>query len=161
MIDANFTPGPYTLGKLGHELRAHALEATRWLPHLRLPAGEGLEWGTRLAVQLRLAKLLGCPVCLKLFPPLGPRAGLTDDAVGAALQGEGPALSPEAAAAVAWIEAVIVGDGTAPAEVPAAAAALTPAQRNHLLAQARLEIVIHSVGLMFLPHRVVERAFRG
>ncbi len=161
MTDYRWSPGPYTLAKLGRELLNHVPELAQWGPNLKPPAHAGLEWSTRLAVQLRLAKLLGCPVCLGLFPGLGPRAGLTSGQVQDALAGDLRALPPEAAGAVAWTEAVIVGGGTTPLEVPEAAMVLQASQRDHLLATTRLEIVIHSIGLMFLPHSMIERAFGG
>ena len=161
MVDATWAPGPYTLAKLGRDVLAHLPEVAEWGPHLRSPKHDGLEWSTRLAVQLRLAKLLGCPVCLKLFPPLGARAGLAADQVQDVLAGDLRSLPPEAAGAAAWVEAIIVGGGTAPLEMPEAALALRASQRDHLLATTRLEIVIHSIGLMFLPHSVIERAFYG
>jgi len=159
MTDAPWSPGPYTLAKLGRDLLTHVPELPDWGPHLRPPKDDGLQWSTRLAVQLRLARLLGCPVCVGLFPGLGPRAGLTSDQVQAALAGDLQPLPPEAGGAVSWAEAIIVGGGTAPLEVPEAALVLRASQRDHLLATTRLEIVIHSVGLMFLPHRMIERAF--
>jgi alkylhydroperoxidase family enzyme len=161
MATFRWSPGPYTIAKLGREMLTHLPELAQWGPHLRPPKDDGLEWSTRLAVQLRLARLLGCPVCLKLFPGLGPRAGLTDDQVKDALAGDLHDLPPEAAGAVAWMEAVLAGGGTAPVEVPEAALVLRASQRDHLLATTRLEIVIHSIGLMFLPHSMIERAFAG
>ena len=159
MADINWSPGPYTIAKLGREILAHVPEVGQWGPHLLLPKDDGLEWGTRLAVQLRLAKLFGCPVCLKLFPGLGPRAGFTSGQVDDALAGRLAALPPEAAGAVAWTEAVLGGGGTSPDAVPEPALVLRASQRDHLLATTRLEIVIHSIGLMFLPHSMIERAF--
>jgi len=159
MADVRWSPGPYTIAKLGRDLLTHLPELGQWGPHLRPPKDDGLEWSTRLAVQLRLAKLLGCPVCLGIFPGLGPRAGLTADQVSDVLAGDLGTLPAEAAGAVAWVEAIIVGDGTAPLEVPEAALVLHASQRDHLLATTRLEIVIHSIGLVFLPHSMIERAF--
>jgi hypothetical protein len=161
MDDPRFSPGPYTLANLGREVLAHLPEIAEWGPHLRPPQHDGLEWSTRLAVQLRLARLLGCPVCLRLFPPLGPRAGLARDQVEGVLAGDLRTLPAEAAGAVAWVESIIVSGGTAPLELPEAALVLRATQRDHLLATTRLEIVIHSIGLMFLPHSLIERAFYG
>jgi hypothetical protein len=159
MSDVLWSPGPYTIAKLGRDILAHVPEVGQWGPHLLPPKDDGLEWSTRLAVQLRLAKLLGCPVCVKLFPGLGPRAGLSSGQVEDALTGNLAMLPAEAAGAVAWTEAVLVAGGTAPIEVPEPALVLRASQRDHLLATTRLEIVIHSIGLMFLPHKMIERAF--
>jgi len=161
MHDATWNPGPYTLGKLRHELDTQLHGLIRWAPHLRPPRGEALEWSSRLAVQLRQAKLLGCPLCLKLFPPLGPRAGLSAREVDGILAGDLTGLPVEAAAAVSWVEALIRAGGEAPDEIPEAALALTAGQREHLAALVRLEILVHSVGLFFLPHSMIERAFHG
>jgi len=159
MADTQWSPGPYTIAKLGRDLLAHVPEVGQWAPHLRLPRDDGLAWSTRLAVQLRSSKLLGCPVCLKLFPGLGPRAGLSSVQVDDALAGRLAGLPPEAAGAVAWSEAVLIAGGAAPDVVPEPALELRASQRDHLLALTRLEIVIHSIGLMFLPHSMIERAF--
>ncbi len=161
MSDPSWSPGPYTIAKLGRDILAHLPELGQWGPHLRPPKDDGLEWSTRLAVQLRLARLLGCPVCVNLFPGLGPRAGLSSSQVDDALAGRLESLPPTAAGATAGVEAIIVGGGTAPLEMPEAAMALQARQRDHLLATTRLEIVIHSIGLMFLPHSMIERAFGG
>jgi hypothetical protein len=161
MVDVPWSPGPYTLAKLGRDMLAHLPEVAEWGPHLRSPKHDGLEWSTRLAAQLRLARLLGCPVCLKLFPPLGPRAGLARDQVEDVLNGDLRTLPAEAAGATAWVEAVLRSGGTAPLEVPEAALVLRASQRDHLLATTRLEILVHSIGLMFLPHSLIERAFYG
>jgi hypothetical protein len=161
MVDPRFSPGPYTLANLGREVLAHLPEIADWGPRLRPAREDGLAWSTRLAVQLRLARLLGCPVCLKLFPALGPRAGLDRDQVDGALAGDLRTLAAEAAGAVSWVESIIVSGGTVPLELPEPALALRASQRDHLLATTRLEIVIHSIGLMFLPHAMIERAFYG
>jgi hypothetical protein len=161
MDDAPWNPGRYTLGKLRQELDAHLPEVARWVPHLRPPRGERLEWSSRLAAQLRQAKLLGCPVCLKVFPPLGPRAGLSSREIDGILAGDLTGLPVEAAGAAAWVEALIRADGREPAEIPEAAQVLTAGQREHLAAMVRLELLVHSVGLFFLPHSLIEQALRG
>jgi alkylhydroperoxidase family enzyme len=157
-----WSPGRYTLQKLRRELSTHLPVLARELPRLLadLP-GVGLGLETRLAFQLRMARLFGCPVCLEIFPRLGVRAGLDARAVQAALDGQLDGLPAEAAGAVAWAEAVITGGGGKPELVPGAAMALSGGQRDHLLYLARVEQVVHATGLMLLPHRMIERALGG
>ncbi len=151
---------PYTLKKLGYELSSKLPEIIRGAP--RLISGfigqERLTLQTRLAVQLRLAKLLGCPVCLNLFPRLGAKAGLDEAAVQSAIFGSPEGLEEEALASITWIEAILRANGETPEVVPATAMALSSSQRAHLLKWSQLEIIIHSLGLFFLPHRLIEKA---
>jgi alkylhydroperoxidase family enzyme len=162
MSEHDLHPGPYTLGNLAQAMMTHAPVVLRGVPQLLAGFREpnALRPATRMAVQLRLARLLGCPVCRALFPGLGRRAGLSGDAVRAALEGELAALPSEAAAAVAWIDGVVRLGGYAP-EVTEATGTLSDVQRDHLVIMARLDIVIHSVGLMFLPHSMIEHACAG
>ena len=155
-------PGPYTLGKLLGEVATQLPELLRSGGHLvtGLTGPHRLPGSSRMAVQLRMARILGCPVCAKLFPPLGSRAGLSPEAVQSALAGAPDALTPEQYGAVVWAGDILQADGTAPFEVPEPALALTAPQRDHLLFMMRLELVVHSTGLMFLPHGMVERATR-
>lgn len=159
MDDALPTPPRYTLRHWASELRAQ-------VPRLLLTAGDlgaarlgpdRIEAATRVAVSLRLSRLLGCPVCRALFPKLAPRAGLSPFAVLGALEDSPSALPPQAAAAVAWTDAIVAGRGE-PAGVPDAASSLSEEQRAHLLAFVRLELVVHATGLFFLPHAWVTRA---
>ena len=160
MLDHGTQPGPYTLVNLGQAMAAHAPDVLRGLPLLvaGFKGTNSLRADTRIAVQLRLSKLLGCPVCRALFPGIGRRAGLTDTFMDAALRGDGSALTGEPAAALAWMEEV-VRTGGHPAAPVAPATELTAAQRDHLLILTRLDIIVHSVGLMFLPHSMVARAW--
>jgi alkylhydroperoxidase family enzyme len=153
-------PGPYTLSNLSQEL-------TLQLPQLvkgalgqlsRLVGSDRLPLDTRLAVQLRAAKLLGCPVCLEIFPRTALLAGMSEVSIRSAIEGRPDGLSASAFAAVSWIEAVIVAGGEAPEIAPSAATELTATQRKHLVYIARLERLVHSAGLLFLPHRLIERA---
>ncbi len=157
---AVYEPGPYTLSHLGQALLAHAPAVLRGVP--QLIAGfrndRRLDGATRIAVQLRLATLLGCPVCRGLFPALARRAGVSEAGVQAALHGDGAALPAQTAAALAWVEAIVRAGGDPPAPVEAAAALSGP-QRDHLVVLTRLDLIIHSVGLMFLPRSMIEQAF--
>ncbi len=102
MIDPGINePGPYTLSHLGQALLAHAPALLHGVPQLIAGfRGDGrLDGATRIAVQLRLAKLLGCPVCRALFPALARRAGVSEAGVQAALHGDGAALPAQTAAA--------------------------------------------------------------
>lgn len=157
MAGSTHDPGPYTLGRFGRQLRRRGPELLRGLP--RLVAGVGsLGLDTRLAVQLRLARLVGCPVCLGVFPRLGDKAGLSEAQVADLAAGRKTDLPPEAAGAVAWVEELVLADGTPPEVVPAAAMALSQAQRDHLVGITQLELLVHSAGLMVLPHSLIRRA---
>ena len=153
-------PGRYTLLHLGHELAAQGPRVIHGLPDfVRGFTGEGrLAGSTRLAVQLRFAQLLGCPVCKALFPKLAPKAGMDAEAVQSAFEGRPAGLSEEAGAALAFVDAVVGADGAIPHELPDAAMKLSEAQRRHLVQGVRIEMLVHSVGLMFLPHSMIERA---
>jgi alkylhydroperoxidase family enzyme len=163
MMDATWKPGPYTLGKWGQDVAAHLpavlTGAANLVDGFRGP--ERLLPDTRVAIQLRLAKLLGCPVCRALFPGVARRAGLSDSQVHAALNGEIDQLPPEASAALTWVEAILSGGGSPPLAVPDPATRLSAKQRDHLAVYTRLDIVVHSTGLLFLPHSMIEQAFAG
>lgn len=161
-MSTDWHPGRYTLDRLGAALGKHLPLLLR-APHRLLPTvGEHrLSLKTRTAVQLRLARLLGCPVCLAVFPPLAERAGHSSTSMQSALEGSPVGLSTEAHGAMAWAEEIVRGDGDEPAMIPAAAAELSQVQRAHLLQLTRLELLIHATGLMFLPHSLIERAISG
>ena len=146
----------YTVKRLGRTLAAQMPELVKELPSLLEGIGS-LGVPARLAVQLRMARLFGCPVCLRIFPWLAGRVGLAPRLVEGAIDGRREQLPAEAAGSVAWIEVVLAGGG-APDLVPAAAMELSSQQRAHLLALARLEQVVHATGLMLLPHAMIERA---
>lgn len=150
-------PARYTLRKLGRDVQALAPGLARGLPHLALGFSK-VDGGTRVAVQLRMAKLLGCPVCLALFPRIGRRAGLDASAVEDAVHGRVERLGGPRGAAVAYVEAVLAAGGQAPDALPEAATTLAGEERDHWLAAVRMELIVHDVGLMFLPHSAIERA---
>jgi len=163
MTYSHWHPGPYSLGKVVREVRAQVPELVKGGANL-LPGLLGehrLDGGIRLAVQLRMAKLLGCPVCFKLFPPLGARVGLSPEAVQSALDGTPEGLTDQQIGAVVWSGEILVGDGATPETVPEAALALTEPQRQHLLLMMRLELVVHATGLMFFPHGWIDRVRAG
>ncbi len=153
-------PGRYTLGKLGRQVLARGPQLARGIPDLLagLSGPNGLGLQTRLAVQVRMARLLGCPVCLEIFPRLAPGVGLAAPVLQRAERGQRDGLPPQMQGALAWVEEVILAEGELPEIVPAAAAELSAAQRSHLLFLVRLELVIHSAGLMFLPHALIKKA---
>jgi hypothetical protein len=163
MTYTHWQPGPYSLSKLAQEVQVQLPELIKGGPDLLagLTGEHKLDGASRLAVQLRMARLLGCPVCAKLFPPLGAPAGLSDQAVQSALAGTPEGLTPEQHGAVVWAGAILVGDGATPDPIPEAALALTAPQRHHLLFMMRLELVIHATGLMFLPHGWIDRVRMG
>jgi len=161
MMDVTWKPGPYTFGKWRQDLTVHVPAVITGATHLvdGFRGPERLRADTRAAVQLRLAKLLGCPVCRALFPGVARRAGLSDAQVQAALAGEIAQLPREAGAAMTWVEAILSSGGTAPLAVPEGAASLSAKQRDHLEVYTRLDIVVHSTGLFFLPHSMIEQAY--
>lgn len=160
MTDSRHDPGRYTLGKLSRRLLTRGPQLARGIPDLLagLSGENSLGLQTRLAVQVRMARLMGCPVCLEIFPRLGPSVGLTAPSLQRAEQGQREGLPTEMQGALAWAEEVILADGELPEIVPVAATELTAAQRSHLLFLVRLELVIHSAGLMFLPHTLIKKA---
>lgn len=163
MTYSHWHPGPYSLGKLAQEVQTQLPELIKGGADL-LPGLMGehkLHGSSRLAVQLRMARLLGCPVCANLFPPLGARAGLSPQAVQSALDGTPDGLTDPQYGAVVWVGEILVGDGATPAPVPEAALVLTEPQRQHLLLMMRLELIVHATGLMFLPHGWIDRVRAG
>jgi alkylhydroperoxidase family enzyme len=156
-------PGPYTLAYLGQE-------AVHWVPELlstlrfaRPGPGpdERVSGRTRLLVWLRLARTLGCPICLGLFPTLARHRGMDDAVIASALAGRPEALEPEQFAALQWTDAIVASGGERPLEVPAPALLLSEGQRERLLFFVRMERVVHATGLMFLPHTWIQGAFEG
>lgn len=122
---------------------------------------ERLAADTRVAVQLRLAKRYGCPVCRALFPPIARRVGFDETAIHSALEGAGEGLPPQAAAALLWVDALIDDHLVASPSHGDGDDTLSEGQREHLRFMLGLEAVVHSVGLMFLPHALIERAARS
>lgn len=163
MSYSHWHPGPYSLDKLAREVQLQLPELIKGGADL-LPGLLGehkLDGASRLAVQLRMARLLGCPVCANVFPPLGPSVGLSPSAVQSALKGTPDGLTEAQYGAVVWASEVLVGDGATPDPIPEAAQALTEPQRQHLLFMLRLELVVHATGLMFLPHGWIDRIRAG
>jgi len=163
MTYSHWQPGPYSLSKLAQEVQVQLPELIKGGADL-LPGLLGehkLDGGSRLAVHLRLARLLGCPVCANLFPALAARAGLSPQAILSAQAGSPDGLSGEQFGAVVWAGEILVADGATPVTVPEAALALTDPQRQHLLLMMRLELVVHATGLMFLPHSWIDRVRAG
>jgi AhpD family alkylhydroperoxidase len=151
------------LHNLTREARLQLPLLARTTGHLRtgFRGADRIEGKTRLLVQLRMARLMGCPVCVNLFPPLAARAGYDKTAIESALEGRADGLTPSEHAAVAWTGELVTRDGEVPTDVPAEAQSLSDAQRDHLAFVTRLELVVHATGLMFLPHGWIERAARG
>ena len=112
---------------------------------------ERLPLEARVALHLRLARLLRCPLCLVAFPALARVAGLTGPELDAAVEGHLEALRPELAQVVAWGAAVALARGEMPLEWPPEARRLTMRQREQVLLITRLELLIHSAGLLVVP----------
>jgi hypothetical protein len=156
-------PGPYTLRNLAHEIRVRGPQLIGSLPQLQsgFLGPDRIDGKTRVLFFLRMARLMGCPVCLKLFPTIGAQAGLDTAAIRSAMDGRADGLSPDQFAVISWAADVMASKGEPPAAVSPEAMILTSVQRDHLVAGVRLELLIHATGLMFLPHRWIERAWQG
>jgi AhpD family alkylhydroperoxidase len=155
-----WTPGRYTVQRLGREILQQAPRIARGFPDLLYsfkPAGK-IDPAIRVAVQLRYARLMGCPVCAGLFPRLATKAGLSPEAVKSALEGGADGLTPEQHGAVVWAGELVTSGGVEPAVVPEPARAISQLLREQLATMTRLELVVHAAGLMFLPHGLIERA---
>ncbi len=160
METATYQPGPYTFGNLVAEARLQLPHLARHRQHL-LPGFAGrhkLPARLRWAVHLRAARVLGCPVCAKVFPPLAAREGLSRDDIARIMAGDVADLADDIGGAVAWAGAVLEADGEAPEPIPEAALGISEAQREHLQYMMRLERLIHATGLIFLPHAWIYRA---
>jgi hypothetical protein len=157
------TPGRYSVGRFARELVTQAPGIARGFPDMihGFKGSAKIDPLIRVAIQLRYARLMGCPVCATLFPKLGPKVGLGPDAVRSAFAGEPDHLTPQQYGAVVWVGELVKSGGVEPAEVPEAARALSQLLREQLATMTRLELVIHSAGLMFLPHALIERAARA
>ncbi len=163
MTSETWTPGPYTLGKLGLEAVNQIPIIASGLPEL-IHAFRGdyrIDAKTRIAVQLRLARLMGCPVCASFFPPLARRIGLSPEAVESAFAGTPEGLTEKQFGAVTWAGELARGDGTEPTEIPEPVYQISQLMREQLILQTRIELLIHATGLMFLPHRMIENTFNG
>lgn len=152
----------YTLGNLGRA----AWDQVPWLiggvPDLVTGfTGPGrIDGATRLAVQLRLARLMGCPVCASFFPLVGPTVGLSRGAVRSALSGRPDHLTPELYGAVSWAGEVLLANGL-PATIPEPCQVLSEERRTQISVAVRMEILVHAVGLPLLPHRWIRRTREG
>ena len=121
---------------------------------------ERLPMDVRIALHLRLARLLRCPVCLVAFPGIGRVAGLSGRQIDAALEGEMGELPPMMAQVVSWAEAVVRADGEMPLDWPHQARAMTMHERERVLMLTRLEILVHAIGLAVVPTSLLGTAPR-
>jgi hypothetical protein len=158
-----WTPGRYTIRRLGQELVQQAPGIARGFPDMVRGIGGayGIDPAVRVAVQLRYARLMGCPVCAAIFPRVGPRVGLGPEAVRSALDGAPDHLTPEQHGAVVWAGELVTSGGVEPAPIPEPARAISQLLREQITAMTRLELVVHAAGLMLLPHSLIERVARA
>lgn len=143
----------FTAARLGRDLATHLPYVVRNLAQLAT-GFRAFPRGTQQALMLRQAKLLGCPVCRAIFPRFAERAGLCAAEIEAAIHGDLERLPDEMAAALAWIEAVLAAGGG----VPYQESPLSEQQREFLTFWTRFDLLVHDVGLFFLPHAWIERA---
>jgi hypothetical protein len=151
--------GRYSIKNLWQEARTQLGPIRRHRSRL-LPGffgSDSLAGDLRLLVQLRMARLVGCPVCAGLFPLLALPASLSPGAVSCAFAGEPDHLTDEQYGAVLWAGEVLKLRGERPPEVPQAALVLSQAQRDHIAYMMRVELLVHATGLMFLPHHMIAR----
>ncbi len=157
----NTATGPerYSLRNLWQEARTQLGPLGRHR-HRLLPGffgSDSIDGTTRLLMQLRMARLVGCPVCAGLFPLLALPASLSPGAVSSGFAGEPDHLTDEQYGAVLWAGEVVQRRGGLPAEVPEASLVLSVSQRDHIAYMMRLELLVHATGLMFLPHHMISR----
>lgn len=154
-----WTPGPYTLKKLGHEITHQSPSIARGFADLvhSFVGDHKMDRATRVAVHLRCSRLMGCPICARFFPTMGRKVGLNPVAVHSAMNGHPEALTPEQYGAVVWAGELITSDGIAPIEIPEPAHAISQLLREQIAAETQLELVVHATGLMFLPHSLILR----
>jgi len=146
-------PGPYTIQNLLHT-------TFRFLPglveHVGTLAGtfagsDPLAMDVRIALHLRLARVMRCPVCLMTFPAVARVVGLSGPEIDAALEGRTDRLRPDVARTVAWAAAVAAARGEMPLDWPEEARDMSMPERERIMVLTRLELLVHSVGLVVVP----------
>ncbi len=153
----------YSLGNLAYEALVQGPRLVGGFPHLvsGFAGRYRLDGAIRVAVMLRLSRLMGCPVCANFFPLTGPMVGLSRHAVRSASEGRPDHLSPEQYAAILWAGEIQVAGGERPSSVPEPCGILSEQDLDHLVSAVRLELLVHAVGLMFLPHPWIRRTREG
>ena len=152
--------GPGRGGRRPYDLSNLARTTFRFVPDLvehanaisaSMVGEQRMPVDARMALHLRLARVLRCPVCLLAFPALARVAGLTGPEIDAALDGRTDRLRPTVAQTVAWAGAVARAGGEMPLDWPPEARAMTMRQREQVLLLTRLELVVHAMGLLVVP----------
>jgi len=110
-----------------------------------------------VVLYLRMAQLMGCPVCRALFPLMARSKGLSEAQIREALGGPAGYLDPQLQHAATYAEAVLRADGGA----VAAPRELSATRCEQVRTFVRVSMLIHSIGLMFLPHSLIEHARSG
>lgn len=155
----SWTPGPYTIKKLGRELTHQSPYIARGFSDLvhSFVGSHKMEPDLRVAMHLRFSRLMGCPICARFFPTLGPKVGLNPVAIHSAMNGHPEALTEKQFGVVTWVDELVTSDGIAPSEIPEPALAISQLLREQIAAATQLELVVHATGLMFLPHSLILR----
>lgn len=154
-----WTPGPYTIKKLGHEITQQSPVIAQGFSELvhSFVGDHRLQPDLRVAMHLRFSRLMGCPICARFFPKLGPKVGLNPVAVHSAMNGHPEALTPVQYGVVVWAGELVTSDGVIPDDIPEPALALSQLVREQIATATQLELVVHATGLMFLPHSWIRR----
>jgi hypothetical protein len=157
MHEINFIDGHYTFDLLVKTMSTHVPEILKHFPTLTSSwkGPEKMSGKTRILLFLRLAKRMGCPVCRGIFPRMARSRGMDENEINEALGGPSGYLSADRAEALSFADAILQAGGELPSSQPKN---LPLQQQQQILTFVRLEMVIHSVGLMFLPHRMIQEA---
>jgi len=159
MSRLNFLDGRYTLG---HMMRTVASQTPAlvfdWRRTLaNLHGAEKLPGKIGISLYLRMARLMGCPVCEAYFPRFARSRGFTKDQIAEALGDivEKGHLSPEQRAAIDYGEQVLRCDGGRANPLPEE---LDHLRESQVRAFVRMSMLIHAVGLSCLPHKMIRHS---
>ncbi len=108
-----------------------------------------------ISLYLRMGRLMGCPVCEAYFPKLARSRGFSEIQITEAFgDGSEGGLGPEQRAAVEYGEQVLRCDGGLPEQF---SDVLTSERASQVRIFVRTSMMIHALGLAFLPHMIIER----
>ena len=156
MTALNFINGPYSMGHMVKTLYTQSPSViTHIAPLISSFSGpKRIDLKTRLIIQLRMSQLMGCPVCKNIFPLVAKGSGFMKEEIKESLYGTPDGyLNQEARDVVLYVEDVLRAHG----ELPALSPATLPNYRcKQIQTSVRLEMIVHSIGLMFLPDHFIQ-----